>query len=84
MSYKIAYIIDSLGGGGAERQLVSLAENLPPNYHPEIISLSKKGFVMPEFKNAGVPVHRFGMDNLFIDMAMEDDKAHVLFDKITY
>ena len=65
MKYKIAYIIDSLGGGGAERQLVNLAKNLPKPFSAEVISLSRKGYKLPEYASLVLPVHEFGLDNLF-------------------
>ena len=38
---RIAYLIDDLGYGGAQRQLSLLAEALPASYQPVLISLSE-------------------------------------------
>ena len=40
-SIRIAYLIDDLGYGGAQRQLSLLAQALPPPFQPVVISLSE-------------------------------------------
>ena len=55
---KVVYIIDDLGLGGAQRQLVELVQTLPrERYEPHIISLStSKLAYAPAVRDLGVPL----------------------------
>ena len=55
---KVVYVIDDLGFGGAQRQLLELIKALPrQRYEPHVVSLSteKRGYAQA-IRAAGVPV----------------------------
>lgn len=54
----VCYVIDDLGDGGAQRQLVTLASRLPRDrFAPHVISLStKKLRLVQAFGEAGIPI----------------------------
>jgi glycosyltransferase involved in cell wall biosynthesis len=59
---RVAYLINSLGAGGAERFLCDLAAHLDPDrVHAEVFCLYTRGQFAPEMKAANVPVHLIGV-----------------------
>ncbi len=56
---RICLVIDHLGMGGAQRQLVELAKRLPAlGWQPVVVALStRKTIFVDELRQAGVPVH---------------------------
>jgi len=62
---KIVLIIDSLSGGGAEHQLMLLANSLSDEHDTTIYCLSKDAYIKNEFQSMGIPIKYFGIDNLF-------------------
>ena len=52
----VLLITDSLNPGGAERQMLLLAENLPCQWKPEVIAISP-GPLSEKYKDAGIRIH---------------------------
>ena len=65
---RIAYIIDHMGRGGAQRQLIELVRRLPRDqWAPIVISLSMESHqstLIGELQRTGVPVHPIGQHGL--------------------
>jgi len=59
-SVKIAFVIDSLGSGGAQRQLVELAAHLQQNgaVRCAVVVYHAEDFFGPRLREAGIPVLR--------------------------
>jgi glycosyltransferase involved in cell wall biosynthesis len=59
---RIAFVITSLGTGGAETMLFKLIERLDrARFSPVVISLTTQGDFGPRLERIGVPVHSIGM-----------------------
>lgn len=59
---RIAFVITSLGTGGAETMLFKLLERLDRGrFCPVVISLTTQGDFGPRLEDLGVPVHTIGM-----------------------
>ena len=57
----VLYLIDSLGPGGAQRQLVTLLRSLDPDaVHPEVAYYHDIPHFEPELAERGVRLHRLG------------------------
>ncbi|OFW61972.1 MAG: hypothetical protein A2133_07215 [Actinobacteria bacterium RBG_16_64_13] len=54
-AHRVLLVVDSLSNGGAERQLALLAMNLPPEWQPQIWSLTPGVWAEP-LREAGIPV----------------------------
>jgi glycosyltransferase involved in cell wall biosynthesis len=55
---RVLHVINGLGSGGAERQLVALVQGLDrTRFAPEVAVLEGGGRYEPELREAGVPVH---------------------------
>ncbi len=68
---RVAYIVDHLKVGGAQRHLLHVARELDRNrYTPEIwVGPSDPGELVPEFERLGVPVRSFGIDRSLWSLA---------------
>lgn len=58
---KIAFVIDALRVGGAERMLFDLAHSLPKNeFSCRVYTIVERGELAVEFERAGIPVQNIG------------------------
>ena len=58
---RVAYLIDTLQVGGAERQLVTVATGVSrERFETQVICLARGGTFQQELRAAGVPVHLIG------------------------
>lgn len=62
---KVLHVIDSLGRGGAERQLVNLLPHLPPHIESRVVSLGADLALADHAVAAGVRVDSLGIESLF-------------------
>lgn len=58
---KIAFVIDALRVGGAERMLFDLANSLPKSeFSCRVYTIVERGELAPEFERVGIPVKHIG------------------------
>ena len=59
---RVLYLIDGLGAGGAQRQLVTLVGGLDRGMvDPEVALYHPRHHFVPELERASVPVHQLGL-----------------------
>ncbi|MBN2712347.1 MAG: glycosyltransferase [Planctomycetes bacterium] len=61
----IAYLIDEMKVGGAQRHIEGLIERLPPEYCASVLCLEKSGPIGEELAGRGVPVIELHCPNLW-------------------
>jgi glycosyltransferase involved in cell wall biosynthesis len=58
---RVAYLIDTLEVGGAEKQLLTIATGVSrERFAPSVLCLTRRGLLEAEVEQAGVPVHLVG------------------------
>ena len=65
MKRRVLHIVESLGLGGLEQVVLSLARHASPDFTPEVLALSRGGPIEAALEAAGVRVRRLGLGDYY-------------------